>query len=298
MPRISRRNTRGFTLVELLVVIGIIALLISILLPSLQSARRSANTVKCLAALREIGNAYQFYALDFEQKLPPAVWEEGNTRLPIGDGVGNDEQRRWADLIIEYLTSVDIDPTKTDDAGNLIPIIQQIEEARDNSVVWGCTEWQNYRDSTFYDPRRPGYGMVYYGPEWFKAGRAGVGIVDALQDRSDTQYYYITGSLNRGTIPKSTDANSDFPLVTDAVTHIVGVPGYDTEWNWDWDWYPWTPQAGGYDYLIDQTRHKDVGRTDVFARGTNALFWDGHAATESIGGMWEAMTKKEIPPAP
>jgi len=66
--KVSKRT--GFTLVELLVVIGIIALLISILLPALSKARRSAQTMACLSNLRTLGQAVAMYAGEHKQCLP------------------------------------------------------------------------------------------------------------------------------------------------------------------------------------------------------------------------------------
>jgi prepilin-type N-terminal cleavage/methylation domain-containing protein/prepilin-type processing-associated H-X9-DG protein len=103
---------RGFTLVELLVVIGIIALLISMLLPALNRAREQSSLIECESNLKQIGQLCAIYETENQEYLPYSYGQiQYSTTSPYSYGWWNTTTWIWADSL-QLLTS-----SRTQDKG-------------------------------------------------------------------------------------------------------------------------------------------------------------------------------------
>lgn len=98
------RASHGFTLVELLVVIGIIGVLTAILLPALNKVILAAHTAACLSNVRQISLAIQMYASDNRGGLPRFAASQSQTTFAQGTGgAGTKWPHDWTWLVFPYL---------------------------------------------------------------------------------------------------------------------------------------------------------------------------------------------------
>ncbi len=101
-PAVRGRARRAFSIIELLVVIGIISILIGLLLPTLAKARQQSRALACKAQLQNIGSAFQMYLNENAGWYPPAPYSPtfNPDRLPlVSDFLGrylSDVARVWS----------------------------------------------------------------------------------------------------------------------------------------------------------------------------------------------------------
>jgi prepilin-type N-terminal cleavage/methylation domain-containing protein/prepilin-type processing-associated H-X9-DG protein len=267
----QHRAPRAFTLVELLVVIGIIAVLVGILLPSLQSARAASQRVACLSNVRQLTTAMTMYNQENQYKLI-AEWTVG----PM-----------WPYLIKPYLGYRPNQPTSDPRLNN--------EQTRD--AIFQCpAAYEKATDDSFNSPAPNPFEQHFTNHSSFGKIQSAYGMNRWLYDRSkkdatDTPgsidsgsryffYYYSYG----GTFPPRPRMSVNFLTLTNS-QKFGDIPLF-----FDCRWRDARPSSNSEKYFLngEQSGDMDLVATKRHGKYVNISFVDGSARTIPLPELWAA----------
>jgi prepilin-type N-terminal cleavage/methylation domain-containing protein/prepilin-type processing-associated H-X9-DG protein len=254
---LTTRIRTAFTLVELLVVVGIVAVLLALLMPALYKARQQARSVECLSNLRQLGGAFEIYLSENKGKWVRQWFQFGTT----GDS---------GPLGVEYILVRDRAPgvqsplmfcPETSEAPVLTAGPNQAYYYYPGSVYrpWGQPDTKAFEEHAFAPFRGSSYGMnawTFYVPP----------DVDPLTNTTREQYIHMPAK-EATRIPLFADATgaNGLPLPTDPVP--ISLSPHRC--------------APGLLYTMDRIfcipRH---------GRAINAVFLDSHAETVPLAELW------------
>lgn len=260
------RRRRGFTLVELLVVIGIIAVLISILVPALNRARREAKRVQCLSNLRQLGLGFALYAHQYDDSLVPSIYWKGT-------GINQKNDDSWAIVLVatQCVPNPHISANSSPYASGIF-VCPEVAEMMSTTNIPGLATFGLNVDG--FDRRQS---------NWMRPGL----IVDSA--------YCINGSVNPAPtaspdIYMPTSAILTGPPVKSTLRKLSAIP-HPADMIILLDGQEWNPQNGAAGAeRITGARHGIFDPNNFFNTGvTNVLCLDGHA---------ESVNRVDLPQQP
>ena len=283
------RQQKAFTLVELLVVISIIALLISLLLPSLAKARKDSLSTVCLSNLRELGQATIEYSDANSGTMIPYGWD-----FPFYGTTGDDAAQYnlgWTRLLAPYLSGQRVPylpGTQEDSEPRSVLAIMTCPSTTNLPNIpgsWGpgsaTAAWRQW-NADGSDPQGGWIGSYGFNG-WAYSGNHGQGLfgyicqnLSSYQANQGVRNYFWTKSTINSSVPLIGDCvwEDGFPLWNDPVP--TGLTG-DAMSNMPSS----TFQAGvgtGMMGMFCINRH---------SMAVNFVFADGHGEHVPLGDLWK-----------
>lgn len=262
---------KAFTLVELLVVIGIIAVLISVLLPALNKARDAATGIQCLSNMRQIGLAVHMYASENDGWLPNASGTGGGNGFKYYDYYADNSikysNQSWAErLVLAGTVTMSIPRNPSPSSYGWGPDWAaagwgsgSIYRGGIANNIFRCPIWgQGSYEFGNTGPNFGGYGYQPY--VGYKDGREVINVISWTPYVIDqTTYHWV----------KLAWQNTDKILLTDGYYPAISDGRI-------------LPTGSTYDYMGIFRRHGGQPRAYLMAlkiprAGSNFLFMDGHA---------------------
>jgi prepilin-type N-terminal cleavage/methylation domain-containing protein/prepilin-type processing-associated H-X9-DG protein len=263
MSRRTSHRHRGFTLVELLVVVAIIALLLAVLLPAMGSAQEVAKSVRCQANVRQLNVGLRMYAEDYSGRMMP---------------LDTAEETGWYNLLVPYIGKSGY----ADD--------EQSESSIDKVGV--CPKTKMPQKTISQNDYVPGNAFTAW--IWMKDAGS-YGMNDWMNPESDEYYNSPYNAIFTDTIRDNyfyaTIHAPAYPAETPTVADCNWVGGWPREYDTVGGDLVRGGIGHGFGYFMRRfaiIRHMD--------RSINVGFVDGHVENVVLGDLWKLRWHRQWQP--
>jgi len=272
-PRRGQKRRVGFTLTEILIVLGIVALLAALLLPLLAQVRERGRRTVCTSMLADFGRAFTLYSQDYDGRFPNPGGRgmQGNATVQAVEAGENGAA---------WYSAGQVTDGQIKDRGGLLPYMERVKKNQNNE--WGCPDAMEAQPPE--GTPTTAIGQSYTMNDYLREGHPGAAkLVDEDAPAELNPAYHTGVSLSQiGTA----DGHSatDVILLYEAVQRNSGSVNRNGSPYWGRDWLS--------RYGIDDLPQ---GVPEEYHQGfSNFLFCDGHVKALRPTSTWTSKTQDAI----